>query len=174
MSNELFTQDYKKLCEEFHQTNPRWGGGPAVSLPDVYDFLRKYDCDLITDYGCGKGNLARVINQKMYRWQLYDPFVPEYSRDPMPLPYLVCCDVLEHIEPGCLDAVLDHIAEITGKVAFVAICTEPARETLPDGRNAHLLVHDYAWWHAKLAEKFTVVATRKGSTYCNYELEPKG
>ncbi len=172
MSNELFTPEYQVKMQEQHREQPNWASGPAVALPDIYDFLRKYDCDLITDYGCGKGELARVVSVPIYRWQQYDPFVEQFSREPVVMPYLVCVDVLEHIEPDCLDAVLQHIASITDVVALLVVANEPAKANFPDGTNLHLIVEDYAWWHAKLAQYFTIVATRKGSTYCNYECKP--
>ena len=169
----LFSPEYAELCKARHIEKPGWGTGPALSLPDIFDFLRKYRCDEITDYGCGKAMVSRIVNQTIYRWQNYDPFVAQYAAAPVPKNYLICCDVLEHIEPEKLDAVLDHIAHLIKQVGLLVVCTEPARETFPDGTNLHLIVEDYAWWHAKLAEKFTVVATRKGSTYCNYEVIPK-
>ena len=63
---------------------------------------------------------------------------------------VVCTDVLEHVEPAKLDAVLDHIWRLTGRVAYFVIDTRPANAILPDGRNAHLSLHDHWWWIDKL------------------------
>ena len=66
-------------------------------------------------------------------------------------------DVLEHIEPECLDEVLDHLARITGKILFVAISTIPAKRYLTDGRNTHLIIREGDWWRPQFeARDFTV------------------
>jgi 2-polyprenyl-3-methyl-5-hydroxy-6-metoxy-1,4-benzoquinol methylase len=74
------------------------------------------------------------------------------GRDVLPKPsdVVVCTDVLEHIEPEKLDAVLDHILRLTGYFAHLVISTRPANAVLPDGRNAHLIVETPDWWLEKI------------------------
>jgi hypothetical protein len=71
---------------------------------------------------------------------------------------VVCTDVLEHIEPELIDNVLDHLKDLTRKVAFLAIATRPARKNLADGRNAHLIIQPSSWWLAKLFYRFNIVS----------------
>jgi hypothetical protein len=59
--------------------------------------------------------------------------------------------VLEHVEEDRLDAVLDHLKTLAGKALYLVIATREANATLPDGRNAHLLVRSAQWWTDKLA-----------------------
>jgi 2-polyprenyl-3-methyl-5-hydroxy-6-metoxy-1,4-benzoquinol methylase len=65
---------------------------------------------------------------------------------PEPHDIVACTDVLEHIEPDCLDDVLKDIRRCTKKVAFLLIATRPAIKVLADGRNAHLIQQPYTWW----------------------------
>lgn len=43
--------------------------------------------------------------------------------------------VLEHIEPECLEQVLDHLQRLTRKIALLNIVTRPANKVLADGHN---------------------------------------
>jgi hypothetical protein len=73
---------------------------------------------------------------------------------PVPAELVCCIDVLEHIEPECLEDVLDHLEELTQRVAFISINTAAAGKTLPDGRNAHLIQRPMEWWFPKIVERF--------------------
>ncbi|HET9469625.1 MAG TPA: hypothetical protein VFO24_00885, partial [Usitatibacter sp.] len=70
-------------------------------------------------------------------------------------------DVLEHIEPECLDEVLDDLQRVTRKIGFFVIATREAEKTLPDGRNAHLIQEPIAWWAPRLEKRFTVSQVRE-------------
>ena len=81
---------------------------------------------------------------------------------------VACIDVLEHIEPQCLDSVLDHLAALTEGVAFLSIHTGPAVKVLSDGRNAHLTQEPMMWWLPKLWNRWelqTVQATGEHSFF---------
>lgn len=117
----------------------------------------------ILDYGCGKGNLAAVLTEMSVRG--YDPAVVEFAAEPQPADIVVCTDVLEHIEPDCVDAVLAHIASLTKSAALLAIACYPAIKKLADGRNAHLSVHPPRWWGRKLAKHMAIAwSTMRGAT----------
>ena len=73
---------------------------------------------------------------------------------------VACTDVLEHIEPDCLDHVLDHLCELAENVAFLVVATAPAQKTLADGRNAHLIVESARWWLPKLIERWDIQSFR--------------
>ena len=76
----------------------------------------------------------------------YDPAVPGKDAEPQPADLVICTDVLEHIEPDCLNDVLDHIRQVSLKYAFVNVSTRPAVKFLQDGRNAHLIIQPADWW----------------------------
>jgi hypothetical protein len=69
---------------------------------------------------------------------------------------VACIDVLEHIEPDCLDDVLDHLKHLTGKIGFFTVSCIPAKKTLPDGRNAHLIQESPEWWLPKITDRFAL------------------
>lgn len=108
------------------------------------------------DYGCGHNlSLRKTLKpQKEFRYQAYDPGVPEYSDPPTPAELVVCIDVLEHIEPDCLDDVLDHLYDLTEHMLFATVHTGPAGKKLPDGRNAHLIQKPAEWWLPKFMDRF--------------------
>ena len=54
------------------------------------------------------------------------------------------------VEPEHLDAVLADIHGLARKGAFLVVSTRRARATLPDGRNAHLIVMARGWWTTKM------------------------
>jgi hypothetical protein len=114
------------------------------------------EIDHLLDYGCGH-NLSLMETLKPtrdFRYQGYDPGVPEYAGDPIPADMVVCIDVLEHIEPECLDDVLDHLEALVERVLFATVHTGPAGKNLPDGRNAHLIQEPPEWWLPKFMERF--------------------
>ena len=63
-------------------------------------------------------------------------------------------DVLEHFEPEHIAAGIRHISELTKNIAYLLIACHPAKKTLPDGRNAHLIVEGPEYWKPLLLENF--------------------
>ena len=90
-------------------------------------------------------------------FQHYDPAIPEWSAPPAPSDFVVCIDVLEHVEPEFIDNVLDDLARLTLKIGFFTVTTVPAKKTLPDGRNAHLIQMPPGWWLPKFLDRFELV-----------------
>jgi hypothetical protein len=121
----------------------------------------------LLDYGCGANtSLAKALKlDHKCKYQAYDPGVPRFSRNPVPAQMVACVDVLEHIEPDRLDAVLDHIASLAEGLVFLSVCTSPALKTLPDGRNAHLIVEPMMWWLQKIAERWDIHTVQKSSEH---------
>jgi len=109
----------------------------------------------ILDYGCGQNSLAEAMEGEM-QFDSYDPAVKQYSTMPSPATLVVCADVLEHVEPEKLCAVLDHLAALTERALFVAISTVETEKRLSDGRQAHISLHDSDWWRQRLERRFRV------------------
>jgi hypothetical protein len=114
------------------------------------------EIDHLLDYGCGHNlSLKKTLKpERPIKYQCYDPAVPDYAGNPTPAQMVVCIDVLEHIEPDCLEEVLDHLEELTEQVLFATVHTGPAGKVLSDGRNAHLIQQPYQWWLPKFIERF--------------------
>ena len=118
--------------------------------------LRQHNISQLSDYGAGKQNLRKALEQRGVELSAYHPFDPAFPHygEPQPAPLVCCIDVLEHVEPSCLEAVLHELERIVVHLGFFTIHTGPAGKTLPDGRNAHLIQAPSSWWLPKLAEHF--------------------
>lgn len=102
---------------------------------------------------------------RAFRYQGYDPGVPEYAAYPESAEVVTCIDVLEHIEPEYLDNVLDHLEGVTEVALFASIHMGPAGKTLDDGRNAHLTQERPEWWLPKLMQRFDLQSFQMVSDY---------
>ncbi len=105
----------------------------------------------VLDYGCGKRSLERELG---FAIRNYDPCIAGLDAPPETADIVACTDVLEHVEPECLDDVLDDLKRVTRKMGFFVIATRPARKFLPDGRNAHLIQELLPWWRPRLESRF--------------------
>lgn len=152
----LISEEYRKEQEHLHQ-NPNYGVASVTFAPIVTHLINTLQVDEMLDYGAGKGRLAHSIKPgRAVQIALYDPAMPDYCDDPEPSEFVTCIDVLEHIEPDCLDSVLDDLKRVTLHYGFFTIHTGPAVKVLQDGRNAHLTQEDYRWWMPKLWSRFHV------------------
>ena len=155
----LISDGYKKLQEQFHVERKDYGVSGHRYSERVAEIAEAIGVDEILDYGAGKETLAQALPQ--YNVHSYDPCVPHLDAPPEPHDFVVCTDVMEHIEPELVDNVLDDIVRLTKKIVFFQIATAPASKTLPDGRNAHICVEPAEWWLAKLVDRWDVIRYEK-------------
>lgn len=141
-----YTPAYKTLQEAFHNSRPDYGTSGRKYADLVMNIANKINTKDILDWGCGKATLQKSLP---FPIQNYDPFIPEYSNPPRMADFVVCTDVMEHIEPEHIDAVIQELIHLTGKILFLQIACRPAAKILPDGRNAHLTQQPCAWWLPK-------------------------
>jgi hypothetical protein len=153
---KLISYEYRKLNRVLHKRKA-YGIGGARWADEVRRLVAEHRCINVLDYGSGKGTLKRAL-PGVYVDE-YDPAIPGKDHEPLPADLVVCTDVLEHIEPDCLDDVLKHIASLTNRVALLSIATRPATKLLADGRNAHLIVENGGWWIDRLAPYFMLSST---------------
>lgn len=151
---ELISNYYRQQNAELHKLRPDYGAGGHRHAPQIRELAEAMQAQSILDYGCGKGTLADALTGLNVR--NYDPAFEDYATQPVPADLVVCGDVLEHIEPDCLDAVLDDLQRVTKKCLFATIATRPASKFLPDGRNAHLIQEDLTWWLPKIWSRFVI------------------
>lgn len=116
---------------------------------------------IIADIGCGTGRGSLAISTMgRFRQILVDfaancldsdcrsfPFLRADLRRDLPIraDYAYCTDVLEHIEPDQIDAVLLNIKRVAPKAFFQISLIEDSMGALI-GRPLHLSVHPYEWW----------------------------
>jgi len=164
----LISPEYKALNEELHRRMPSYGGttGNVDNLVKIAEAMGTRD---ILDYGCGKGRLAQLMP-----WPIkeYDPAIPEKSSRPDPADIVICRDVLEHVEPECLEDVLADLARCVKRLGLFSISTRPSTKFLADGRNAHLIQKPWNWWKDKLQKYFTIDGASEisGISQAGYQL----
>ncbi len=163
----LITDAYRDLNAALHDRDPEYGTSGHKWAKAVNDLARQAKAGTVLDYGCGRGTLKLTLQETVdappydvpnYDVLEYDPALPEKMQKPLRADVVVCGDVLEHIEPECLYAVLDDIKSIARTAVFLVVATRPARKTLPDGRNTHLIVESSAWWVPKLINRWKMMA----------------
>lgn len=147
----LITEEYRKLNGQLHEAG-NYGISGHKWAEDVRQLANICAARTILDYGAGQMTLARSLPDKTVL--SYDPAIPDISEAPDPADLVVCGDVLEHIEPDCLEEVLDDLQRLTLRAVFLVVATRPAKKILADGRNAHLIQQPYSWWLPKIMQRW--------------------
>ncbi len=153
---------YRDLNAALHRSDPEYGRAAYALAEGVSIIARKNGLMNLLDYGCGKGTLKTAMATMAPDINIseYDPAIPGKDAEPVPADFVVCIDVLEHVEPETLQAVLDHIKSLSVFGALFVIDTVPAKKTLSDGRNTHLIVEDLAWWQERVGQHFHIDAAQ--------------
>lgn len=155
---DTISEAYRLQQQALHN-NPDYGVASLQFAPLVKEIMTHRKVRSLSDYGAGKCNLRKALNDlgtTGFDYFPYDPAFPEYG-PPRPAELVCCIDVLEHIEPDYLPSVLEELAALTkdGR-GFFSINYEPAIKTLPDGRNAHLIQEQPSWWLPRLCAHFEI------------------
>jgi uncharacterized Rossmann fold enzyme len=137
-----------------------------ITVESAHNFV----CNNTVVHNCGKGMLAQELPFPI--WE-YDPAVPGKTESPRPADIVVCTDVLEHIEPDMLGAVLGDLSRCTLKIGYFVIHTGPSTKSLADGRNAHLIQRNMTWWQKQLKKYFTVGNIQKNGPLVTAIVAPK-
>lgn len=149
----LITDEYAALNKQLHKENVLYGVGGKKHVEMVMKLAEVLKTNKILDYGCGKGLLGRSLPYPI--WE-YDPAIEGKNESPRSADLVVCTDVLEHIEPELLSNVLYDLKRCVDRVGYFVIHTGPAKKTLPDGRNTHLIQKDKDWWVDTLGKFFKI------------------
>jgi methyltransferase family protein len=150
---DLASLRYIRLQEELHGRPNGYGGKGDKWAQGVAALVTQYQASSVLDYGAGEGSLGKALRAVLpssIRVSEYDPAMPAINALPEFADLVVSTDVLEHVEPEKLATVLAHLMLLARKAVFVVIATRESNKTMADGRNAHLIVQDGAWWHATM------------------------
>lgn len=163
IQSPLISDEMLNRHRVLHEHSATYGGDGyrwAAVVRDLVETVKKHkdkrDLPSVLDYGCGKGTLAEELSFPI--WE-YDPAIAGKDRLPKPADIVICSDVLEHIEPDQLDAVLDDLRRVVRRVGVFVICASPAYKTFADGTNTHTIVMPKTWWQMKLGEYFQLGKT---------------
>ena len=155
-SGQLLTEKYRVMQRILHGQPRGYGGRGDKWAHVVRALITQYGATSVLDYGCGQGSLKKAVMVDPppgLRFDEYDPAIPGKDGKERPITFadlVISTDVLEHIEPECLDAVLAHIKLLARKAAFVVISLKDSNKILADGRNAHLIIRPANWWKKRL------------------------
>ena len=156
----LISESYRQQQEALHK-DPSYGIASVQYAPLVAGIMNHMTVTELLDYGAGKMRLWTALMEQgkvrnPFTYKAYEPADTKHSQAPQPADMVACIDVLEHVEPECLEFVLDDLQRLTKRVGLFTVHTEPAKKTLPDGRNAHLIQHGMCWWLPKFDSRFEV------------------
>jgi len=149
--------EYRELQKTLHK-DPNYGVASLQMAPMVIQLADNCGAKSISDYGAGKCNLQKrmkELGRSNFKYFPYDPSFPEYGK-PRPADLVCCIDVLEHVEPMYLNAVLQDLSKITTKIGMFTVHTGPAVKVLADGRNAHLIQKPASWWLPQFCQYFEI------------------
>lgn len=133
-----------------------------IHKESIRQYIQIYKCESILDYGCAKATqyfVENIHNESFFGIlpSLYDPAVEQYSILPEgKFDAVISTDVLEHIEKEDLNKVIQEIYSKANKFVYLGVCNIPAVATLVDGRNAHVTLESFDWWHEKILSLATV------------------
>ena len=122
-------------------------------LADIVRLVEETNSQSLLDFGCGRakqyagwGHLSAQTDLGMMP-ALYDPGVKEFEKMPDgKFDGVYSTDVMEHIPKEELPETLELIFSKANKFVFLAICTQPAMQLLPNGENAHCTLERIDWW----------------------------
>jgi hypothetical protein len=152
----LISEAYRELNRKMHEEHRSYGISAGHFRVLVEKIMKDEGHKSLLDYGCGKG----ILKDECPTLPIseYDPAIPGKDVMPDPAELVVCIDVLEHIEPEHLNAVLRHMQGLCQRKILFSISLAPAKKTLADGRNPHLSLHDEVWWRRKMRRHFKIIA----------------
>ena len=176
IGDKRWTDEYGAMQRQMHDRGGYgvWGDHDtrlaATGILNLHDVLKRPLT--VMDYGAGNGALGAALERafKCATVTNYDPFHPQWRDNPEPGLHdvVTCCDVMEHVEPQCVENTLKYIADHCRYMAIFTIAIEEAAKTLPDGRNAHVTQRSPAWWQKRISKHFLVVEGRANSEVAEF------
>jgi len=159
-----YTPNYIGLQKELHEVGD-YGVSGIENSPTIFHAVSQLAKRLkkvhVLDYGSARGHTVAKVKSEFWlpptvTFSCYDPAIDNLSDEPAPADLLICTDVLEHVEPECTWAVLDHIQSLTRCIVFFAISLIPASKTMSDGRNAHINLRKSEFWMREIQKRFII------------------
>lgn len=144
------SKEYLKELELLHNKKTF---GIASKIPDeVVSLIETNRVKSILDFGAGKGLLSAEIKSN-YEIDVftYDPVTFPISL-PSKVDLVYSSDVLEHVEQDLIDETINDLSSRAQLYQYHLIACHPAKKTLSDGRNAHLIIEHPQWWKEKISK----------------------
>lgn len=153
--NKLLSEEYRRVLEIEHSRS-EWGVTGWGHAPAVHKIMQAQGLTTLLDYGSGFGRLGHWFAKNAGHIDLreYEPGIPKRAGAPQAAQMVACIDVMEHVEPDCVEAVLDHIQSLAQHRVYFNISLRLAGRKLSDGRNAHLTIQPLEWWCDHLKKRW--------------------
>jgi hypothetical protein len=142
----------KEYVEELKLLHSKKTFGLNKNIPDiVHKLISENAINSFLDFGAGKGNTSETIRTEYPNIKLHT-FDPATFPNPLPeqVELTYSSDVLEHVEEYYIDDTLQDLCNRTTRYQYHLIACHPAKKSLSDGRNAHLIIESPKWWKRKL------------------------
>jgi hypothetical protein len=153
MMEGLISDEYKALLQAKHAAKP-WGGAGKSWVPHIAPLLNRFPAgSSVLDFGCGRGTFKTAMLELRPDLEIleYDPGVAGKDVLPrFPVTYVVCTDVMEHVEGDKVEMTLRLLDFLARDGIFFNIDTALSKSFLPDGRNTHITIHPAEWWLREL------------------------
>lgn len=161
----LVSEEYRKTLKRTHKSagDKGWGNTANTKYWSVIDkLIETRKVTEMLDYGAGWGGVKARLAEERPEVVVheYEPSRDDVCDPPAPCAFVICVDVLEHVEPELIEEVLDDLERVITDTAYLTIFFEKAKRTLADGRNAHLIVKPFEWWLRKLSHRFYIRQAR--------------
>lgn len=143
----MHSPEYLEELKLLH-SKKTFGKGKTIPLY-LKELFKTQVIDSMLDFGCGKGQPFTSLDSDTFKVYNYDP-VTSPIKLPSAVDLVYSSDVLEHVELDQIDEVLSKLFSIGQKYQYHLIACHPAKKTLSDGRNAHIIVEPPKWWKEKL------------------------
>lgn len=136
------------------------------AAPQVFDLLGMKQMETLIDYGCGEAKATDWFRGQGLTVHPLDlvPLRPDvieaclWDLPDLPITdYAFCADVMEHIPPEHVDAVLAGIRERTRIAGAFQIASIECAVGRRHGETLHLTVQPRSWWQNKLEEHWSAV-----------------
>jgi hypothetical protein len=101
----LISETYRNQLAQLHNERKDFGTSSAMYGAIVKQLIAQYKPKSFIDYGCGKQALKPFVS---CTYIPYDPAIPEVSASPGAADFVMTSEVLEHLEPQHLEAVMEE------------------------------------------------------------------
>lgn len=161
--------------DQLHRGNRLYGASNHGAA--ARDLLLRLGVESLLDVGCGDNSFAKwwrsegvLATGVDFADSRADFLAPAHN---LPFPddhfaWVAAFDVLEHLWPDEIDAVLCEFRRVGRVGLVVSISYEPAKTPAPGG-NLHRTVKPESWWLDKLARILTKVQIHKGYLYGRFK-----
>jgi len=113
-TGKRISKAYLFMNQRMHSAPKGFGASGYRWVAQVDHIIHKYDITTWLDYGCGQETLWKAYIEANPEFTItkyvgYDPAIKGKDKNPQSAQLVTNTDVLEHVEPIYLDAVLQHL-----------------------------------------------------------------